>query len=192
MAKKRGARDINGRAKRAKYNIYDDPEAVMTNSKSPIFEQRISIKSIIQHPKAREILLAKGIDPTFVEQQGFPTSAARYQEDGRAGRFDEEWRRQAKFASKQRADGEFDQYLEEKYERDWYSGDDNDKEAQKTVNGTAPGTPTGQNLGEGQPNSRQQLISGEETKLNVEMSKPEPTPTESVDPPRDNMPCSTH
>lgn len=47
------------------------------------------------------------------------TDFARFQENGRAGRYDQEWQRQALAASERRAAGDMDEYQEAQFKEQW-------------------------------------------------------------------------
>jgi hypothetical protein len=60
-----------------------------------------------------------GYQLPFASSDELATAAAAFKEDGRGGRHDTEWLRQAQVAYSLRANGAYDKFLEEKFEEDW-------------------------------------------------------------------------
>lgn len=79
------------------------------------------MQAVLSHPKAQEVLRNAGLDPNIYQLPDFATAAARFKEDGRSGRHDPEWLRQALEASERRVAGDFDEYHQARFEQEWLS-----------------------------------------------------------------------
>ena len=98
--------------------IYDDPDAVLEDEKSPLYREETDLTAILNHPIALAILSEK---PEFqaTQSEQLKTDIALFKEDGHNGRYDREWVSQAQAASERRKNGDFEVYERERFVNDW-------------------------------------------------------------------------
>lgn len=147
---KRLAPSSVGRAKKKSRTdaIYDDPDAVLENEKSPLYKENTDLmvllcipklninfrnltsllQMILTHAKAVAILTADSLEPQsalpFTMSEQMKSDIAAFKGDGRSGCYDKEWVRQAFAASKSRAEGDYEYYAKERFEADWGQKED--------------------------------------------------------------------
>ncbi|RAL63596.1 hypothetical protein DID88_003640 [Monilinia fructigena] len=107
--KKRRGGVAGGTRKKTKQDKYSDVDQLLSDSKSPIFQEHANIKAVIYHPVAKQ---------TMIDQ------AADFKLDGIYGRFDSDWIAQAMEASQTRAAGGYDAYLASQFEEQWAEEDE--------------------------------------------------------------------
>lgn len=140
--KKRRGGTISGGRKKAKIDKYADVDVLMSDFKSPIFQEDVNIKvqppnyplhlrlsiiltpptqAILTHPLTKQTMLSEGQPYPFDQMTGdeLATTAAEFKLDGSYGRLDTDWMAQAMEASKTRAEGGFDEFLDEQFEEQW-------------------------------------------------------------------------
>ncbi|KAA8563882.1 hypothetical protein EYC84_011896 [Monilinia fructicola] len=123
--KRRGAAAVGSR-KKAKQDKYSDVDQLLSDFKSPIFQEDANIKAVISHPMAKQTMIDQGESYPFDQMTGdeVATTAADFKLDGTYGRFDSDWMAQAMEASQTRAAGGYDAYLASKFEEQWAEEDE--------------------------------------------------------------------
>ncbi|THV50542.1 hypothetical protein BGAL_0146g00180 [Botrytis galanthina] len=118
--KRRGAAAGNAR-KKPKPDKYADVDHLLSDFKSPIFQEDANIKAVLTHPLTRHMTTEQGEPCPFDEMTGdeIATTAADFKLDGSYGRFDPDWIEQAIKASQTRASGGYDAYLDSQFAENW-------------------------------------------------------------------------
>ncbi|ATZ58447.1 hypothetical protein BCIN_16g02240 [Botrytis cinerea B05.10] len=118
--KRRGAAAGNGR-KKPKPDKYADVDHLLSDFKSPIFQEDANIKAVLTHPLTRQTMTEQSEPYPFDEMTGdeIATTVADFKSDGSYGRFDPDWIDQAIKASQIRASGGYDAYLDSQFAEDW-------------------------------------------------------------------------
>ncbi|TGO69021.1 hypothetical protein BOTNAR_0016g00160 [Botryotinia narcissicola] len=118
--KRRGAAAGNAR-KKPKPDKYADVDHLLSDFKSPIFQEDTNIKAVLTHPLTRHTMAEQGEPYPFDEMTGdeIATTAADFKLDGSYGRFDPGWIEQAIKASQTRASGGYDAYLDSQFAENW-------------------------------------------------------------------------
>ncbi|KAK2628730.1 hypothetical protein QTJ16_001833 [Diplocarpon rosae] len=139
--KKRIKLTTKARAKNAKEKMINDPEAVLAQGESPLYDEDVLASSsalylyppltapqaVIQHQKAQMVLsLSSGIDHTLASltEDELKQASADFKADGKNGFNDTDFLIEAQIAHALRVSGDFNALLEEKFRNFWM--DDND------------------------------------------------------------------
>ncbi|KAG9233441.1 hypothetical protein BJ875DRAFT_44100 [Amylocarpus encephaloides] len=105
---------------------WDNPEEVIGPQNSQLYKDDFDLLSVLKHPTAQAIISNKndGQITEFLACDNPRQVINEFKADGAAGKHDAEWLRQALEASKQRAAGFYDEYLEAKFQEQWvYPGE---------------------------------------------------------------------
>lgn len=135
--KRRGAAAGNAR-KKPKPDKYADVDHLLSDFKSPIFQEDANIKvtndfrlflphltdfyqAVLTHPLTRHMTTEQGEPYPFDEMTGdeIATTAADFKLDGSYGRYDPDWIDKAIKASQTRASGGYDAYLDSQFAENW-------------------------------------------------------------------------
>ncbi|KAF7944189.1 hypothetical protein EAE96_010591 [Botrytis aclada] len=118
--KRRGGVAGNAR-KKPKSDKYADVDQLMSDFKSPIFQEDANIKAVLTHPLTKQTIAEQDDPYPFDEMTGdeIATTAADFKSDGSYGRFDPDWIEQAIAASQIRACGGYDAYLDSQFAENW-------------------------------------------------------------------------
>ncbi|TGO24767.1 hypothetical protein BPAE_0095g00230 [Botrytis paeoniae] len=118
--KRRGGAAGNAR-KKPKPDKYADVDHLLSDFKSPIFQEDANIKAVLTHPLTKHMMAEPGEPYPFDEMTGdeIATTAADFKSDGSYGRFDPDWIEQAIKASQIRASGGYDAYLDSQFAENW-------------------------------------------------------------------------
>ncbi|TGO53020.1 hypothetical protein BCON_0131g00190 [Botryotinia convoluta] len=118
--KRRGGTAGNAR-KKPKPDKYADVDHLISDFKSPIFQEDANIKAVLTHPLTKQTMAEQGEPYPFDEMTGdeIATTAADFKSDGSYGRFDPDWIEQAIEASQIRASGGYDAYLDSQFAENW-------------------------------------------------------------------------
>ncbi|KAM3073533.1 hypothetical protein ACMFMG_004573 [Clarireedia jacksonii] len=125
--KRRRGGSTGGARKRGKADMYDDINILLSDTKSPIFQEDANIKGILLHPQTKETTIGDEgeIYPfEYMTGEELATTAAAFKEDGAYGRYDIDWLRQALEASALRSAGAFDEHEAEQFTEDWAEEDE--------------------------------------------------------------------
>ncbi|QSZ29460.1 hypothetical protein DSL72_003974 [Monilinia vaccinii-corymbosi] len=132
--KRRGGAVGNSRRKKAKKDKYSDVDQLLSDFKSPIFEEDANIKA---SNTILQTMIEQGESYPFDQMTGdeIATTAADFKLDGTYGRLDSTWMAQALTASQTRAAGGFDAYLASQFEEQWAEEDEevSDEEVKEVV-----------------------------------------------------------
>ncbi|KAB8291602.1 hypothetical protein EYC80_006402 [Monilinia laxa] len=125
-SKKRRGGAAGGTRKKAKQDKYSDVDQLLSDFKSPIFQEHANIKAVISHPVVKQTMIDQGESYPFDQMTGdeVATTAADFKLDGTYGRFDSDWMAQAMEASQTRAAGGYDAYLASQFEEQWAEEDE--------------------------------------------------------------------
>ncbi|KAI9641355.1 hypothetical protein NHQ30_010157 [Ciborinia camelliae] len=140
--KKRRGGIACGARKKPKSDKYADVGQLLSDFKSPIFQEDANIKvrnifpsfpglanlqqAVLAHPLAKQTMVDQGEPYPFDQMTGdeVATTAADFKLDGTYGRFDSSWMAQAIEASQTRASGGYDAYLENQFAENWAEDDE--------------------------------------------------------------------
>ncbi|CAD6445015.1 eec09304-bc5d-48c9-9b00-ced93689fa13 [Sclerotinia trifoliorum] len=112
--------------KKSKSDKFADVDQLLSDSKSPIFKGDANIKAVLTHPMARETMVDQGAPYPFDQMNAneVATTVADFKSDGTCGRFDLDWIAQAIEASRIRASGGYDAYLNSRFAENWGEDDE--------------------------------------------------------------------
>ncbi|KAF7897747.1 uncharacterized protein EAF01_008713 [Botrytis porri] len=118
--KRRGGAAGNAR-KKSKPDKYADVDHLLSDFKSPIFQEDANVKAVLTHPLTKHMMAEQGEPYPFDEMPGdeIATTAADFKSDGSYGRLDPDWIDQAVKASQIRASGGYDAYLDGQFAENW-------------------------------------------------------------------------
>lgn len=112
--------------KKSKSDQYADVDQLLSDSKSPIFKGNANIKAVLTHPVAKKTMVDQGEPYPFDQMTAneVSTTVADFKSDGTCGRFDSDWMVQAIEASRIRASGGYDAYLNSQFAENWGEDDE--------------------------------------------------------------------
>lgn len=95
----------------------------MESAFSPLYKDATNLKLILNHPLAQSSLERSriGNQVQVANYDEFATAAAAFKDDGRSGRHDPEWVRQAQAAADTRQAGGFRDYEDDMFKKHWAS-----------------------------------------------------------------------
>ncbi|RDL35250.1 uncharacterized protein BP5553_07181 [Venustampulla echinocandica] len=139
------------RAKMAKIkrsdDLFDDPSEILGQTTSPLYNSEVvGIQNILKHPDALAVLPPSDVASlsTKLTADNLSRVVAEFRGDGTSSRHDPQWLASALQASRRRTAGEFDEYLNQRFEEDWgeeneySSGDEDDEDDDNTNNDSGP------------------------------------------------------
>ncbi|PBP24889.1 hypothetical protein BUE80_DR004226 [Diplocarpon rosae] len=148
--KKRIKLTTKARAKNAKDKIMNDPEAVLAQGESPLYDEDVlasssslylylpltALQAVIQHHEAQMVLsLSPGIDRTLASltEDELKQASADFKADGKNGFNDTGFLTEAQIAHALRVSGDFNALLEDKFRNVWMDDDDESTEDHEFV-----------------------------------------------------------
>ncbi|TEY84143.1 hypothetical protein BOTCAL_0020g00180 [Botryotinia calthae] len=119
--KKRCGGAAGNARKKPKPDKYADVGHLLSDFKSPIYQEDANIKAVLSHPLTKQTMTEQGEPYPFDDMTGdeIATTAADFKSDGSYGRFDPDWIERAIKASQIRAYGGYDAYLDSQFAEDW-------------------------------------------------------------------------
>ncbi|KAI6715310.1 hypothetical protein JHW43_002160 [Diplocarpon mali] len=136
--KKRVKLTTKARVKNAKEKMMNDPEAVLAQGESPLYDE--DVLAVIQHHEAQIVLsLSPGIDRTLASltEDELRQASADFKADGKNGFNDSGFLSEAQVAHALRVSGDFNALLEDRFRNFWMEDDDDRAEDQEFVRASA-------------------------------------------------------
>ncbi|CAG8974841.1 hypothetical protein HYALB_00000456 [Hymenoscyphus albidus] len=135
---KLNTRTKGGRPRKEK-DIWDQFE-ILGSEDSIAYREEINIQAILNHPTAQAIFASTSNEKvsTLLSSGEITRTVTEFKADGAAGKHDAKWIAEAIVASERRAAGEYDEFIQARFMRDWgdeggemLSDSESDSEARK-------------------------------------------------------------